>query len=148
TFRLFGAEHAKAWTPNALASRLMVPMRFKKRWRLPMSLPAVVLQAVLLLVLAPLVSGIIRNWKAKFQNRRGPRVWQPYFDMVKFLRKDMVISEHASSVFTVAPYVVFLASLLAGLMVPLVTMQAPLSLFGGALAVIGLLALGRFFLAL
>jgi formate hydrogenlyase subunit 4 len=33
-------------------------------------------------------------------------------------------------------------------MVPMVTTQAPLSLFGGALAVIGLLALGRFFLAL
>ena len=35
-----------------------------------------------------------------------------------------------------------------GLMVPMVTTQAPLSLFGGALAAVGLLALGRFFLAL
>ena len=33
-------------------------------------------------------------------------------------------------------------------MVPMVTVQAPLSLFGGALALVGLLALGRFFLAL
>ncbi len=109
---------------------------------------AIVLQTVLLLVLAPLVSGCIKNWKAKLQNRRGPRVWQPYFDIVKFLRKDMVISEHASWVFSSAPYVVFICSLLVGLMVPMLTTQAPLSLFGGALAVIGLLALGRFFLAL
>src|SRR4030095_2345998 len=101
-----------------------------------------------LLVLAPLISGCIRNWKAKLQNRRGPRIWQPYSDIIKFLRKDMVISEHASWVFSFAPYVVFLTSLLVGLMVPMVTTQAPLSLFGGALAVIGLLALGRFFLAL
>src|SRR4029077_6202401 len=42
----------------------------------------------------------------------------------------------------------FTSTLLAGLMVPLVSVSAPLSLFGGALAVIGLLALGRFFLAL
>jgi formate hydrogenlyase subunit 4 len=109
---------------------------------------AIVLQTALLLVLAPLVSGCIKNWKAKLQNRRGPRVWQVYFDIAKFLRKDMVISEHASWVFSAAPYVVFVSSLLVGLMVPMVTTQAPLSLFGGVLAVIGLLALGRFFLAL
>jgi formate hydrogenlyase subunit 4 len=109
---------------------------------------ALLLQTVLLLLLAPLVSGIIRNWKAKLQNRRGPRIWQPYFDVIKFLRKDMVISEHASWVFSLAPYVVFITALLAGLMVPMVTAQAPLSLFGGALAIVGLLALGRFFLAL
>src|SRR4030095_9296671 len=101
-----------------------------------------------LLVLAPLISGCIRNWKAKLQNRRGPRIWQPYSDIIKFLQKDMVISEHASWVFSAAPYVVFISSMLMGLMVPILTMQAPLSLFGGALAVIGLLALGRFFLAL
>jgi len=108
----------------------------------------IILQSILLLVLAPLVSGFIKNWKAKLQNRRGPRVWQPYFDLVKFLRKDMVISEHASWIFSFAPYVVFITALLVGLMVPMLNVHAPLSLFGGALAVIGLLALGRFFLAL
>jgi formate hydrogenlyase subunit 4 len=44
--------------------------------------------------------------------------------------------------------VLFISTLLAGLMVPLVSVSAPLSLFGGALAFVGLLALGRFFLAL
>ena len=109
---------------------------------------AILLQLGLLLALAPLVSGCIRNWKAKLQNRRGPRVWQPYFDLAKFLRKDMVISEHASWIFRAVPYVLFISTLLAGLMMPLVSASAPLSLFGGALAFVGLLALGRFFLAL
>jgi formate hydrogenlyase subunit 4 len=109
---------------------------------------AIALQTGLVLLLAPLVSGCIKNWKAKLQNRRGPRIWQPYFDVIKFLRKDMVISEHVSWVFSAAPYVVFITSLLVGLMVPIVTLQAPLGLFGGALAMVGLLALGRFFLAL
>ena len=72
-------------------------------------------------LLAPLLSGCIRNWKAKLQNRRGPRIWQPYLDLVKFLRKDMVISEHASWIFRAMPYVLFISTLLAGLMVPLVT---------------------------
>jgi formate hydrogenlyase subunit 4 len=109
---------------------------------------AILLQTALLLALAPLITGCIRNWKARLQNRRGPRIVQPYFDLLKFLRKDMVISEHASWVFSAAPYVVFITALLAGLMVPMVTVSAPLSLFGGVLAVVGLLALGRFFMAL
>jgi len=109
---------------------------------------AILLQTVLLLALAPFVSGCIKNWKAKLQSRRGPRVWQPYLDLVKFLRKDMVISEHASWIFRGMPYVLFISTLLAGLMMPLVSASAPLSLFGGALAFVGLLALGRFFLAL
>ena len=108
----------------------------------------IILQTLLLLALAPLISGGIRNWKAKLQNRRGPRVWQPYLDLAKFLRKDMVISEHASWIFRAVPYVLFISTLLAGLMVPMVSVSAPLSLFGGALAFVGLLALGRFFLAL
>lgn len=113
-----------------------------------LDLPAIALQTILLLLLAPLVTGCIRNWKAKLQNRRGPRIWQPYSDLIKFLRKDMVISEHASWVFSLAPYTVFLSALLAGLLVPTVSTQAPLSLFGGVLALVGLLALGRFLLAL
>ena len=113
-----------------------------------LNLSAIVLQTVLLLLLSPLVTGCIRNWKARLQNRRGPRIWQPYLDLAKFLRKDMVISEHASWVFRAAPYIVFITALLVGLMVPLVNTQAPLSLFGGVLAVVGLLALGRFFMAL
>ena len=108
----------------------------------------ILLQTALLLVLAPLVTGWIKNWKAKLQNRRGPRVWQPFLDLRKFFGKDMVISEHASWIFSTAPFMVFISSLLAGLMAPMVTVGAPLSLFGGALAAIGLLALGRFFLAL
>ncbi len=108
----------------------------------------IILHIILLLALAPLVSGCIKNWKARLQNRRGPRVWQPYFDLVKFLRKDMVISEHASWIFRATPYVLFVSTLLAGLLVPLLSVSAPLSLFGGALVFVGLLALGRFFLAL
>ena len=105
-------------------------------------------QTVLLLLLSPLLSGFIKKAKARLQNRRGPPLWQTYFDLLKFLRKDMVISEHASWVFPLAPHLMFLTSLAAGLLVPMVTAQAPMGLFGGALALVGLLALGRFFLAL
>jgi formate hydrogenlyase subunit 4 len=113
-----------------------------------LDLPLILAQTALLLLLAPLLTGLIKKWKALLQNRRGPPVWQPFLDLLKFLRKDMVVSEHASWVFPLAPHLVFLTSLSAGLLVPMVAAQAPLGLFGGALALVGLLALGRFFLAL
>jgi formate hydrogenlyase subunit 4 len=105
-------------------------------------------QTLLLLLLAPLVSGCIKTWKARLQNRRGTPILQPYRDLAKFLQKGMVISEHASWIFRATPHVVFISSILVGLMVPMVSAQPPLSLFGGVLAAIYLLALGRFFLAL
>src|SRR5258708_23693441 len=60
----------------------------------------------------------------------------------------MVIPETASWIFPATPYVLFVTTLLTGLLIPTVSAQAPLSLFGGVLAVVYLLALGRFFLAL
>ena len=108
----------------------------------------VVAQLVLLLMLAPLVSGLIKTLKARLQMRRGPGLLQPYSDIYKLLRKGMVIPNTASWLFSATPYVVFLATLLAGLMAPMVADDTPIGLFGGVLAVVYLLGLGRFFLAL
>jgi formate hydrogenlyase subunit 4 len=108
----------------------------------------VVAQLVLLLMLAPLVSGLIKTLKARLQMRRGPGLLQPYSDIYKLLRKGMVIPNTASWLFSATPYVVFLATLLAGLMAPMVAADTPIGLFGGVLAVVYLLGLGRFFLAL
>ena len=105
-------------------------------------------QLLLFLMIAPLVSGLIRTIKARFQTRRGPDIWQPYRDLYKLLNKGMVIPDTASWLFSATPYIVFLTAALVGLMIPMVATEAPLSLFGGVLAVVYLLALGRFFLAL
>ncbi len=106
------------------------------------------LQLVLLLLVAPLLSGMTKTLKARLQTRRGPGVLQSYRDIFKLLHKGMVIPETASWIFSAAPYMVFATAVLVGLMVPMTTTHAPLSLFGGVLAVVYLLALGRFFLAL
>ena len=70
----------------------------------------VVAQLVLLLMLAPLVSGLIKTLKARLQMRRGPGLLQPYSDIYKLLRKGMVIPNTASWLFSATPYVVFLAT--------------------------------------
>lgn len=106
------------------------------------------LQLVLVLLVAPLLSGIIKTLKARLQTRRGPSIFQSFRDISKLLRKGMVIPETASWIFSATPYIVFATATLVALMIPTTTTHAPFSLFGGVLAVIYLLALGRFFLAL
>ena len=106
------------------------------------------LQFVLLLAISPLLSGCMKTLKARLQTRRGPGVFQPYQDLYKLLRKGMVIPNTASWLFSATPYAVFLTASVAGLMIPMVSAQAPLGLFGGVLAVVYLLGLGRFVLAL
>jgi Formate hydrogenlyase subunit 4 len=96
-------------------------------------------QIVLLLAVAPLVSGIIKLLKARLQTRRGPGILQPYRDLHKLFRKGMVIPDTASWIFSATPYVVFLSALVAGLMIPLISAEAPLALFGGVLAMVYLL---------
>jgi len=114
---------------------------------IPVFLTAVV-QLALLLAVAPLVSGVIRTLKARLQIRRGPGILQPYRDLHKLFRKGMVLPGTASWIFAATPYVVFGATATAGLMIPMISAEAPLGLFGGVLAVVYLLGLGRFFLAL
>jgi formate hydrogenlyase subunit 4 len=106
------------------------------------------LQLLLLLTVAPLVSGLIKSLKARLQVRRGPGILQPYRDLYKLFQKGMVLPDTASWIFAATPYIVFGATAIAGLMIPMISAKAPLGLFGGVLAVVYLLGLGRFFLAL
>jgi formate hydrogenlyase subunit 4 len=109
---------------------------------------AVLSQASMVLLFSPLIVGISKTLKARLQTRRGAGILQPYRDLYKLLRKGMVIPDTASWIFPATPFMLFATTLLAGLLIPAVSAQAPLSVFGGVLAVVYLLALGRFFLAL
>ena len=105
-------------------------------------------QIILVIALAPLITGIIRKTKARFQHRRGATVLQPYYDLVKLMRKDVVVSSVASWLFHCTPYVVFSSMVVISLLVPTVVTPVPLHWVGDIIAVIYLFALGRFFMAL
>jgi len=105
-------------------------------------------QLCLLLVLAPGLNGLIKRMKAVLQGRKGPPLLQPYFDLVKLLRKDAVISEHATVIFRWAPAVYAGCFATAALLVPVLWWRAPLAGWGDAIALVGLFALARFSLAL
>jgi formate hydrogenlyase subunit 4 len=106
------------------------------------------LQALLYAALGPLLVGWIRKVKAVLQNRRGAPVIQPYRDLRKLLMKEARVAHTASPLFRAAPYVVFGATWLAAATVPLVAVNLPTAAIADIIALVGLLALARFFLAL
>lgn len=105
-------------------------------------------QIIIIVVLAPLLSGIIKKIKAFFQIRKGASIFQPYYDIAKLLRKDSVVSENVSWIFHAAPVISIAAVLTAGLIVPVFISNMPFSFAGDLIAVVYLFALARFFTAL
>ncbi|MDD4955005.1 MAG: NADH-quinone oxidoreductase subunit H [Candidatus Omnitrophica bacterium] len=104
-----------------------------------------ILQVVALAAISPLVSGVITKIKNNLRLRRGPGVLQPYYNLAKLFKKEEVISETASWIFSAAPFVVFAASITAAFMVP-----AFISGYkaGDLLLLVFLFSLARFFQAL
>lgn len=103
------------------------------------------LQAAAVFALAPLFAGVMNKVKARTQKRLGAGLLQPYYDLLKLMRKEEVVSESASWVFGVAPWVVCTSILTAALFVPVILPFGPLSTAGDILVVLGLFALARFF---
>lgn len=79
------------------------------------------LQVAYVLLLGPLAKGVLKRLKEELQAKRGPSVFQPYYDLWKLFHKDQVVSEHASWIFRAAPYVAFVAPLLVTLLIPVLT---------------------------
>jgi formate hydrogenlyase subunit 4 len=106
-----------------------------------------VLQVLVVAAGAPLLVGALRTLKARLVGRRGPRVLQPYANLVKLLHKEVVVSTTTSWIFRVTPYVLFATMVVAALIVPLV-LARPVLDFAGLVLLMYLFVLGTFFLAL
>jgi formate hydrogenlyase subunit 4 len=105
-------------------------------------------QMALVLLLAPLLTGFVRKVKARLVSRRGPSVIQPYRDLVRLLRQEVVLAENASWLFRVAPYLIFAATWVAAALVPTFAIGLKFSWTADLIAIIALLGSARFFLAL
>jgi formate hydrogenlyase subunit 4 len=112
---------------------------------------AIVLGAVQLGVVAtaaPLLNGLIKKIKARFQLRQGPPLLQGYRDLAKWLSRSEEVAETSSFVHILAPVGVLAATLAALLFVPVFSERTPLTSSGDFIVVVGLLALTRALLAL
>lgn len=106
------------------------------------------LQMVLVLTIAPLLTGLVRWLKARLLRRRGASPWQPYRELLRLARKEVVLAESASWLFRVAPYVVFTAIWVAAALVPTFATGLLFSWSADMIAIVALLGTARFFLAL
>jgi len=105
-------------------------------------------QMLLVLLVAPLLTGLVRKLKARLLRRQGPPLIQPYRDLVRLLRKEVVLAPNASWLFRVIPYLTFAATWVAASLVPTFGTGLVFSWSADLIAIIALLGSARFFLAL
>ena len=106
-----------------------------------------VLHLLVVLTVPPLLLGVIGRTKAAFAGRQGAPVLQPWYDLVRLFRKEMVLSTTTTWVFLVGPVLAVVAPLTASLLVPLGGSRAPISFTGDLVLFAYLFALSRFFTA-
>ncbi len=106
------------------------------------------LQMSIVVLLAPMLTGLVRLFKARLLRRRGPSPIQPYRDLIRLLRKEAVIAENASWLFRAAPYLIFAATWVAAALIPTFATDLVFSWTADLIAIIALLGSARFFLAL
>jgi len=99
------------------------------------------------LLLPPLLVGIIRKTKARFQNRIGAPLLQPYFDLMKLMSKGETISKHTSWIFRSTAAINVSLLIILAFLAPWTSLR-PFNLGADLFLVIYLLALTRFFTVL
>jgi formate hydrogenlyase subunit 4 len=105
-------------------------------------------QALMIVLGAPLVRGVVSKMKARLQGRQGASVWRPYADLRKLFHKEDLVPPLASAVFRAAPRIVFSTTTVATLLIPVFQPAALLGGPGDFVLFVSLLALARFFLVL
>lgn len=105
-------------------------------------------QNTLVLLAAPLLLGWVNNCRAWMQGRSGAGIFQPYRGLAKLFHKDAVLANSASPLFRLTPYLLFVSMWLAAAMVPVVAVELPLSMAVDVIALVGIFALARVFIAL
>jgi formate hydrogenlyase subunit 4 len=106
------------------------------------------LEIVIAVALAPLLTGWVNQWRAWLQNKSAPSLLQPYRMLHKLFNKESMVADHASRLFRSAPYVVFGCMVLACAIIPTLSTDLPLAPAADAVALVGLFALARVFISL
>lgn len=101
-------------------------------------------QMLLVLALAPLLTGVVRRVKARLQRRIGPPIFQPYRELRRLFGKEVVLADNSSWLFRVAPYLIFAATWVAAALIPTFQTGLMFSWAGDLIAIVALLGAARF----
>jgi formate hydrogenlyase subunit 4 len=109
---------------------------------------AQLLELGIALIMAPILNGWVNQCRAWLQNRSAPPLLQTYYTLSKLFHKDVLLAHNASSLFRAAPYLIFSCMALASAIVPTLSTELIFSPAADAIALVGLFALARVFIAL
>src|ERR1700690_3895682 len=105
-------------------------------------------QTLLVFLVELLLAGWHNQYPVLVQGRGAPPITQPYRTLRKLFHKDAVIAHNASPLFRFAPYMIFACMALAAGIVPTVANDLPFSPAADVIALVGIFAMARVFLAL
>ncbi len=80
-----------------------------------------VLQLIYVILLAPLITGILIKTEERLESKKGPSVFQPYYDIFKLLKKESLVPRVASPIFRIGPYLNFSLYMLLIIILPIIT---------------------------
>ncbi len=103
---------------------------------------------LLVIIISPFYGSVIKRVKAAVQRRRGPPLLQPYYNILKLMRKETVYSVNSSQIMRVTPYINLTVMVVASLCVPLAFIPQPVLGLGNVILFLYLLGLARFFMSL
>lgn len=104
-----------------------------------------IIHIFLALAMPPLLLGVIGKTKAAFAGRVGAPFLQPYYDILRLLRKGTVFSTTTTWIFRAGPLVTLATTAVAALLIPFGAHPSPISFQGDMILYAYLFALGRFF---
>ncbi len=113
-----------------------------------MDIAIAIIQALLVLLLAPFASGTARWMRAKMHTRRGPSIWQDYYDIAKLFKRQDVQPAESSFIHRLMPPLFMGTMLVLAMGIPMITRFSPIPVLGDIILIIYLMALPRFFFAL
>jgi formate hydrogenlyase subunit 4 len=107
-----------------------------------------VVHVLIVLAIPILMIGLVNRTKSLWAGRKGPRLLQSLWDLLRLLHKRPVVSGVATPLFRAGAWVVLAASLLAALIAPILGAFAPLQFERDFIVFAYTLGLARLFLML
>jgi len=106
------------------------------------------LSPLLILLTAPLITGVLNKLRSRIESRQGPSVFQPYYDLHKLLNKELILPEASSWIFRLFPYFVLIVTVLVSFLLPVFFDDSLFAYFSDLIFIFALFVLVAFFMVL
>jgi len=103
---------------------------------------------IFLALISPLILGFIKSFKMWLLFKKPVSIFQPYKNFLKLFSKEVIISEEASAITRVAPFLILSPLVLVLFFLPPIFKESYYVSFVDAFTITGLMSLSTFFLML